>query len=108
MSFLLLLIYFEINLYEGLHVKLQQKARVSLQRALIKVSQVLQPIWGKYNSYMQFIEHGINRLETLLNSKEYDKFLGVMRNNIFNLFFEIFMQVINLLTILFYHICTWL
>ena len=89
-------------------MKLQQKARVSLQWALIKVSQVLPPIWGKYNSYMQYIDLGINRLENLLNSKEYNKFLGVMRNNTFNLFFEIFMQVINLLTILFYHICVWL
>ena len=54
---------------------------------------------------MENLELGINRVENLLNSKECHNFLGVMQNNIFNLFCEILMQVINLLTVVFY--LTW-
>ena len=38
-----------------------------------------------------------------LNSKECHNFLGVTQNNILNLFFEILIQVINVLAVLFYH-----
>ena len=56
-------------------------------------------------NYMHDVSLGINSIENLLNSKECHNFLDVMQNNIFNLYCEIFMQVINLLSVLFYH--TW-
>ena len=54
-------------------------------------------------SYMYIIELGISKLENLLNSKECHNFLGVTQNNISKFFYEILMQVIDLMTVVVYH-----
>ena len=73
-------------------MKPQRYARVSLQWASVKVSQVLHSGVPHFGGAWKTIVNELHvdhraRLGNLPNSKECQIFLGVMQNNILNLFF---------------------
>ena len=63
----------------------QRQARVSLQWAMIKVSQVLQAYGGRWKTIVIelifIIEFGISKVVNPLNSKERNNIFGLMQNN---------------------------